>query len=173
MLREFLQDRDQWLPTQAGHTALTFSNGLKMAHNDASRACEAFVKGGRAEGLRATYESDPVPVRVGVDTDNNIIYETPAPVVATGDFLSWKPAALLEVLTGTGKAPARGSGQPLKFSNGTAVTHSDESRAHQAYQNAVAAGRKKVPGLKAEFSGDGWKLEGIQKPAKIKKLMKK
>jgi hypothetical protein len=141
------QDRAQWLPKQTGHTALTFSNGLSMAHNETSAALDKYAKGNRPEGTYAA--PDGLTVKTAELSDRSLI----------------------ALLSGKGGAPSKHQGQPLRFSNGTAATHSDDSRACQAYYNAVVGGRKTVPGLVCKFEWDGGQVDGPQKQAKLKKLM--
>jgi hypothetical protein len=137
---DYDQERNQWLPRQTGNTGLKFSNGLEVAHNVASRACAAYAD---ANPQEATYTAEGVSIR------------------ATG----LSDTAVRAILTGKGK-PAPTKGQPIKFGQGKAVSHSDESRACQDYYNKVVAGKIEVTGLTATFSNGDTRIEGIQRSAK-------
>lgn len=141
------ETRPQWLPRQAGHTGLKFTNGLEMSHNAASKAAKAYDC-----PVAAVFEADGVQIK----TDG-----------------SFSEKAIRTILTAK-SSPYRATGQPLKFSNGTAVSHSDESRACADFANKVDKGRIIVKGLKAEFTGpNGQKVRGIQATrAKLSRLFK-
>jgi len=156
-----------WLPKQAGHTGLKFSNGLEMAHDEASRACDHYVKNHRH---MAEYVATPEVNRT-IDSKTGKYVYTPKPAVTIKtDELSDK--SILNVM-GAKNHPVTKSGQPLHFDNGTSVSHSDASRACADFVRKVEAGKKNIPGLTAEFTGiNGEKLTGIQKPGKkIQKLL--
>lgn len=141
----------KWLPRQSGHTGLKFSKGLEMSHNDASRACEDFVKNARVD---AKFTSSGVEIR----TDGE-----------------YSPKAILAILEDVRNRKCgfdhkgtlgRITGQTVKFSNGTAVSHSESSKACQNYVNKVASGKIVIPGMTAVFESDGTKIEGIQRHAR-------
>jgi hypothetical protein len=140
------ETRNQWLPRQAGHTGLKFANGLEMAHDSASRATEAYNC-----PLDCVFDADGVQIK----TDGEL-----------------SPKAITAILDDSKPWPK--TGQPLRFANRTAVSHSDESRALAAYANSVDKGRTTVKGMTAVFTGpDGTKIEGIQaNRAKLSKLLK-
>ncbi len=143
------QDRRDWIPAVKGTRSIKFSNGLTMAHDDDSRACEAFV---RSTDVPAEFSADGVTIK------------------ATG--LSAK--AVLAIL-GAGKkannsrlisrGPLKTTSQPLYFDNGFHVSHSDASRACANFVKQVDAGKLDI-GMVAQFSSDHACSAGISKNAK-------
>lgn len=129
----------EWLPRRAGHTGLKFSNGLEMGHDKASRAADRFTC-----PLTCSFVADGVEIK----TDGG-----------------YSEKAIAAVLWAEPKRWVNRD-QPLKFSNETAASHSDESRACAAYYKKVVAGKIEIPGFTATFVNGDAKIEGIQRSAK-------
>lgn len=165
-----------WLSDNKG--PLTFSNGLRMGHDANSKANADYQKA--APDLRSEFTAEPrrrwmtlsglgwtkTELTAGVQGPDagavpRRVYYPPVfdcRIVTTGPGLSAK--AVLAILTSKPEKPST-AGQPLRFSNGTRTSHSEESKALQAYERRVASGKEKIPGLVVEFTGpNGGKVVG-------------
>lgn len=156
------ETKARWLPRAAGHCGLKFSNGLEMAHNEASRALDAYADD---RPLRAEY--------VAHDGAKIVTDECLDPKTIRKFLANPKPKKAAWWLL-RGPLPSSPGQGGLRFSNGFTVSHSDESRALAKYARDVETGKIDI-NMTAVFTGpNGAKVDGIQaKPAKTLRLLSK